>query len=171
MTYQSPQPVHGHPGQPATRRNRMLVIGAVVGAVLFVCCCGAIARFADDNQPNAASPTSAAPTGVAVPTVISTPPVEVTQPATEPPVATTSAAPAEAVMPDLVGENAAVADDRLRKLGFTNIQFGSQDENDRRSSAGQLDCHEAVDQGRDEGSRRHVDRAHLHEKGLKPGVR
>lgn len=130
MTYQSPQPVHGHPGQPATRRNRMLVIGAVVGAVLFVCCCGAIARFADDNQPNAASPTSAAPTGVAVPTVISTPPVEVTQPATEPPVATTSAAPAEAVMPDLVGENAAVADDRLRKLGFTNIQFGSQDEND-----------------------------------------
>lgn len=33
-------------------------------------------------------------------------------------------------MPDLVGENAAVADDRLRKLGFTNIQFGSQDEND-----------------------------------------
>lgn len=65
-----------------------------------------------------------------MPTVISTPPVEVTQPATEPPVATTSAAPAEAVMPDLVGENAAVADDRLRKLGFTNIQFGSQDEND-----------------------------------------
>ncbi|WP_433230071.1 hypothetical protein ACQP2H_30695 [Micromonospora sp. CA-248260] len=26
--------------------------------------------------------------------------------------------------------NAAVADDKLRKLGFTNIQYGSQDEND-----------------------------------------
>ncbi|BCL14620.1 hypothetical protein [Micromonospora sagamiensis] len=26
--------------------------------------------------------------------------------------------------------NAAVADDTLRKLGFTNIQYGSQDEND-----------------------------------------
>ncbi len=34
-------------------------------------------------------------------------------------------------MPDLVGENAAVADDTLRRLGFTNIQYGSQDKDDK----------------------------------------
>ncbi|MGX4657838.1 PASTA domain-containing protein [Micromonospora sp. SCSIO 07396] len=33
-------------------------------------------------------------------------------------------------MPNVKGMNAAVADDKLRKLGFTNIQYGSQDEND-----------------------------------------
>jgi hypothetical protein len=33
-------------------------------------------------------------------------------------------------MPDLVGENAAVAADKLRQLGFTRIEFGSQDEQD-----------------------------------------
>ena len=30
-------------------------------------------------------------------------------------------------MPDLVGTNAAVAKDRLKKLGFTKITFGSGD--------------------------------------------
>ncbi|TDC80078.1 PASTA domain-containing protein [Micromonospora sp. KC606] len=34
-------------------------------------------------------------------------------------------------MPDLKGLNAAVADDKLRKLGFTNVQYGSQDEKDK----------------------------------------
>jgi hypothetical protein len=33
-------------------------------------------------------------------------------------------------MPKVTGENAAVADDKLRKLGFTNIQYGSQDKDD-----------------------------------------
>lgn len=42
-----------------------------------------------------------------------------------------SAAPALVKVPDLKGENAAVAADELRKLGFTNIQFGSQDEDDK----------------------------------------
>ncbi|TDC29490.1 PASTA domain-containing protein, partial [Micromonospora sp. 15K316] len=39
-------------------------------------------------------------------------------------------APAKITMPNLKGLNAAVADDKLRKLGFTNIQYGSADEND-----------------------------------------
>ncbi|OJF09794.1 hypothetical protein BG844_35580 [Couchioplanes caeruleus subsp. caeruleus] len=30
-------------------------------------------------------------------------------------------------MPKLVGKNAAVADDQLTRLGFTNIDFGSED--------------------------------------------
>ncbi|RAO01591.1 hypothetical protein GAR05_01762 [Micromonospora saelicesensis] len=33
-------------------------------------------------------------------------------------------------MPNVVGKNAAVAADQLRKLGFTEVQYGSQDEND-----------------------------------------
>jgi hypothetical protein len=35
------------------------------------------------------------------------------------------------VMPDLVGLNAAVASDKLQKLGFTKIQYGSQDAEDK----------------------------------------
>jgi beta-lactam-binding protein with PASTA domain len=34
-------------------------------------------------------------------------------------------------MPDLVGKNAAVADDELQKAGFTNVDFGSQDKDDK----------------------------------------
>ncbi|WP_157748342.1 PASTA domain-containing protein [Micromonospora echinaurantiaca] len=33
-------------------------------------------------------------------------------------------------MPNLVGMNAAVAEDKLKQLGLTNIRFGSQDPND-----------------------------------------
>ena len=33
-------------------------------------------------------------------------------------------------MPKLVGENAAIAEDELNRMGFTNIDFGSQDEHD-----------------------------------------
>lgn len=34
-------------------------------------------------------------------------------------------------MPNLVGKNAAVADDMLTKAGFTNVDFGSQDPDDK----------------------------------------
>ena len=33
-------------------------------------------------------------------------------------------------MPNVVGQNAAVSADQLRRLGLTNIQYGSQDTND-----------------------------------------
>jgi beta-lactam-binding protein with PASTA domain len=39
-------------------------------------------------------------------------------------------APAEAEIPDLVGENAAIALSELEELGFTDIQLGSVDEDD-----------------------------------------
>lgn len=42
-----------------------------------------------------------------------------------------SSTPDTITMPDVRGENAAVADATLRKLGFTNIQYGSQDEEDK----------------------------------------
>jgi beta-lactam-binding protein with PASTA domain len=33
-------------------------------------------------------------------------------------------------MPDLVGENASVAAEKLKKLGFTRIEYGSADDGD-----------------------------------------
>lgn len=46
-----------------------------------------------------------------------------------PPPAATTAPPGPVAMPNVVGLNAAVAGDRLEKLGFTNIEYGSQDPN------------------------------------------
>ncbi|MEU7617245.1 PASTA domain-containing protein [Micromonospora rifamycinica] len=71
--------------------------------------------------PTTASPTTDAPAAT-------TAPVPTTPPATTAPAA--PPAPAKLTMPNVKGMNAAVADDKLRKLGFTNIQYGSQDEND-----------------------------------------
>lgn len=34
-------------------------------------------------------------------------------------------------MPNLIGKNAAIADDELKRLGFTNIQYGSADPDDK----------------------------------------
>jgi beta-lactam-binding protein with PASTA domain len=45
----------------------------------------------------------------------------------EPVGASTSSTPASITMPDVVGQNAAVAADKLKKLGFTNIDFGTVD--------------------------------------------
>jgi hypothetical protein len=44
-----------------------------------------------------------------------------------PPVPVTTLAAALITVPNVVGENAAVADDKLKKLGFTNITFGTVD--------------------------------------------
>ncbi|MGI5179509.1 PASTA domain-containing protein [Dactylosporangium sp. CA-152071] len=41
-----------------------------------------------------------------------------------------SPSPAMVTMPDLVKKNAAIAQDELEQLGFTRIQFGSQDAED-----------------------------------------
>ena len=43
------------------------------------------------------------------------------------PAPVTTTASALITMPDVLGQNAAVAEDKLRKLGFTNITFGTVD--------------------------------------------
>jgi hypothetical protein len=43
------------------------------------------------------------------------------------PVPATTLATTLITMPNVTGENAAVAEDKLRKLGFTNIAFGTVD--------------------------------------------
>ncbi|MCM0675324.1 PASTA domain-containing protein [Micromonospora phytophila] len=138
MTFpEQPSPPYGLPAKPK-KANNPLVIGLAASAVaLLVGCCGGVAigqnMGESDPKPAAAAsvpvatPTSTAPTA---------PPVSATTPATSsappvPPVASpTSTAPATVAMPNVVGQNAAVAADQLRKLGFTDIQYGSQDETD-----------------------------------------
>ena len=54
-------------------------------------------------------------------------PLQRTTPATSPVSATASPTPALITVPDVVGQNAAVAVDMLKKVGFTNIDLGTVD--------------------------------------------
>lgn len=137
VTY-PPQPVHGPPGPPPQRNNKrtpLIVIGAVVGGILLLCLCGLVVSLARGDDDPGAAPTTPPATQTTEPATVPTAPPTPTE---EPPppgsglstAAPTSAAPRLVTMPKVVGENAAVADDKLRKLGFSNIQYGSQDEND-----------------------------------------
>jgi hypothetical protein len=135
-------PVYGQPsmdGQvPGKKSNQPLIIGIIGGAVaLVLMCCGGLYIIGAEEQKKqkASSPDTAVTTGAAL-----TPSVQATTatPAPSSAAATTAAAPRSTApagpktvaMPKVTGENAAVADDTLRKLGFTNIQYGSQDKDD-----------------------------------------
>jgi hypothetical protein len=114
-----------------------LVIGLVAGGVLLILiCCGALAAIGANSgksDPKSA-PAASVPTAVPATSAPTTPPVAVipTTPAmTATPAAPTTPPPVVVAMPNVVGTNAAVADDQLRKLGFTRIQFGSQDKADK----------------------------------------
>lgn len=48
-------------------------------------------------------------------------------PVSSPAAAATTAAPATIAMPDVVGQNADVAEDSLHKLGLTNVDLGTVD--------------------------------------------
>lgn len=117
------------------RKNTGKIALAVVGGLLGLCCVGAVISSGDDDTApeDAAVPASAPAAAVAATT--SAPAPSATTVAPEPTAtsatATTPPAPRTATVPDLKGENAAVADDTLRKLGFTNIRFGSADEDDK----------------------------------------
>ncbi|GGM28182.1 hypothetical protein GCM10011608_11280 [Micromonospora sonchi] len=158
MTYQSPdnnaawqgpppatqQFTHGLP--PAAPPRRKLGIGAIIGivtGVIVIACCGVtgiVAAVSGEPQPEAKSSPTAAAVAATVPAAAAPTPAPTTSvPTATAPAATTAPAlpaptappaPTKLVMPNLKGMNAAVADDKLRKLGFTNIQYGSQDEND-----------------------------------------
>ncbi|MFF3869598.1 PASTA domain-containing protein [Micromonospora sp. NPDC001898] len=159
MTYQPPPNDHtawqgqppptqqfAYPPPPAAPPRRKLgtgaIIGIVAGALVLACCgiTGIAAIFGDETQPEAKSSPATAAVAERVPPPVEPTPEPTTAAPTTPAPATTTApaptapaappAPAKLVMPNVKGMNAAVADDKLRKLGFTNIQYGSQDEND-----------------------------------------
>jgi hypothetical protein len=78
-------------------------------------------------RPEPTQPVTAVPAAVVttVPAPAGTVAAEVELPPTDEPVK-----PAKVKVPNLKGRNAAEADDVLRKLGFTNIDYGSRDEFD-----------------------------------------
>lgn len=127
------QPPFAPPPAPQRKLSTGAVVAIVIGAVVLACCglAGISAVIGEDSEPAAQSSPSAqaavasvAPaTSAPLPALPSPSSVTTTAPAPSP-------TPAAVVMPDLVGMNAAVAQDKLRKLGLTNIQLGSQDEND-----------------------------------------
>jgi hypothetical protein len=111
---------------PKKRLGTGAIIAIVIGAVVVIVCCGlgAVALIAGDKKPNtaASSPSALATSPTA------TAPGVVVSPSPSP---SPSPTPATVKMPNLVGQNAAVAADELKKLGFTRIQFGSLDANDK----------------------------------------
>ncbi|WP_146752933.1 PASTA domain-containing protein [Micromonospora saelicesensis] len=131
---QQPSPPPGMPAMPKKATNPFIV-GLAAGAVaLIVGCCGgvAIGRSMGESDPEPAAIASI-PAGIprtdtapSAPTTATTTPAITSTPTTSP----TSTVPATITMPNVVGKNAAVAADQLRKLGFTEVQYGSQDEND-----------------------------------------
>ncbi|OKI58016.1 hypothetical protein A6A27_07210 [Micromonospora sp. CB01531] len=119
---------------PRRKLGTGAIIGIAVGAVVLACCgiTGVAAIVGGDGQPEAkSSPTVAAVAERVSPSAEPTavPTTAAPEPAT-PAVTTAPAVPEKLTMPNLKGMNAAIVDDKLRKLGFTNIQYGSQDEND-----------------------------------------
>lgn len=109
--------------------------------VLVLLCCGGLYIIGSEEQKKQAA-ASASVSASATTAAVVVPGVQATTAApTEPPTAAPTSAdartsspspagPKTVAMPRVTGENAAVADDKLRKLGFTNIQYGSQDRDD-----------------------------------------
>jgi beta-lactam-binding protein with PASTA domain len=81
--------------------NHPILTAAAAGVVLALAGCGG------STTPASANPTTNAAAG------------QSTSPAAQP--------SAKVKLPNLVGENGGIAQDKLSKLGLTNIQFGSGD--------------------------------------------
>jgi hypothetical protein len=109
--------------QPAALKKgtTLKAVGVGVGLLFAVCVGAGILGSLNDSSSPKAAPTAAA--AVPVPTVTTA------RPGTPPPLSPVEEAKPVA-MPDVRGQNAAVARDYLTKLGFTNVTFGSQDELD-----------------------------------------
>ncbi|WP_425730284.1 PASTA domain-containing protein [Micromonospora sp. DT44] len=112
-----------------------LVVGLIAGSVaLLIGCCGgvAIGRSMGESDPAPTAIASAPADAPRTTNAPSTPSVSAEIPAASstPAAPLSSTAPETVAMPNVVGQNAAVAADQLRDLGFTKIQYGSQDEHD-----------------------------------------
>lgn len=129
-------PVYGQPVPPPRKSNQPLIIAIVGGGVAFLLLClGGLYIIGSEEQqkqstssPNAGGTSAAALLPEAQATTAA--PAEASSSA-PPPSSAAPTGPKTVTMPKVTGENAAVADDKLRKLGFTNIQYGSQDEDDK----------------------------------------
>lgn len=125
-------PAYALPTAPKKPKTYLFIALAVfVGLVLG--CCGGLAigaNMGNKKSSSAAAPAASTPGTSATsgaPATLAAVPVA-SAPAT--PASTSPASPLLVVMPNVVGQNAAVSADQLRRLGLTNIQYGSQDTND-----------------------------------------
>lgn len=109
-----------HPPQPPPKKgwSSGKIVALVVGVIAGMCLVGSVvAAIIPDSEPKALPIPSP---------IVTTAPARTGSPAPLSPVDK----PAAVKMPDVRGQNAAVAQDYLQKLGFTNITFGSQDQFD-----------------------------------------
>jgi hypothetical protein len=122
--YGAPRVAPGYPspGVPP-KSNTTKVVLFTVGGVLALCC-GVAGVAALSDRDLKSHPSHTADAGVAIRT-------EATKTGSPAPLSPPKdLKPKSVAMPDVRGQNAAVAQDYLRRLGFTNVTFGSQDEFD-----------------------------------------
>jgi hypothetical protein len=120
------------PAQPAKKNPRWLKISGISVIVVVALCAivGVIGAIFGDTSPEAKAtkvPVAAVPTPTPARTVAPSPTVVASKPAVAPPPLSPVDEPVTAKMPDVKGQNARVAQDYLNKLGFMNVEFGSQD--------------------------------------------
>jgi hypothetical protein len=121
--YQQPQQyppaVHSWtPPPPAPKQHPLKIIGIICAGLLGVCVLGGVANAIKGSS----DPSPATTQAVAV----VTPSADRQEPASLSPIEDSK----PVKMPDVRGQNAAVAQDYLHKLGFTNIRLGTQDDLD-----------------------------------------
>lgn len=109
---------HWTPPPPAPKQHPIKIIGIICAGLLGVCVISGVASVFKGSSEHASERTQAA-SAVSpsadhhAPAPLS--PVEESKPVK---------------MPDVRGQNAAVAEEYLQKLGFTNIRLGTQDDLD-----------------------------------------
>lgn len=119
-----PQSSAGPQWQPPSpyqrpKNNRTLLIVLAVVAVVIVLCCGGV--LIAGTLGNSTKPAPARTTTV-VRTADDSTPAAPSESSPSP-----SSAPTPVAMPNVVGKNAAAAQDELKRLGVTNVTFGSSD--------------------------------------------
>jgi pyruvate/2-oxoglutarate dehydrogenase complex dihydrolipoamide acyltransferase (E2) component len=120
--FYGPPPTMPPPQPPRPPMSTGVILAIVFGALAVLCVGGGIVSvLAGDTKPDSGPTAPAAAATTAPPAAATT-----AAPATSAP----PAAPVTATVPNLVGKNAAVAADELKKLGFKNIKFGSVDKED-----------------------------------------
>lgn len=107
------------------RRTAAIIAAAVAGGSIIMCglCAVGSALVADRDSDGAAKPPAAS--SPVAPTPATATPSPAATSSTSRPAASPSPTGTPAPMPSLIGRNAAVALDDLKRLGITNVQLGS----------------------------------------------
>lgn len=120
------------PGWAQRFDPRLLIGGAIAALVVLCCCCCGLLGLAvgggfggNDDSGGPDRPTqerSVAPSESDSTQPAATP--TSTQPSSD-------AAPRRVIVPNVIGDNAAIAEDKLKRAGFTKLRFASGDAGDR----------------------------------------